>query len=198
MAKPSTQNRPNQSNRQHPPLRVVGGGQGKRPSPMDRVKKTIRKVLVAFFVVAGILVYQSVNRPLDPGQSLDTFAVLHDILRKEGVSRFLAEKEELKKTVKMELGESAPGAKFAEAQSIAVYLFPDLLPDEDFEKPVALELWHPLQKAIEAEPGTAKSRTLFNEMRANIWNYESPDRSTPRLSDQARQVIRIYENLSAP
>ncbi len=113
---------------------------------------------------------------------------LRDFLRRKDVLR-----NEVARTLKVNRSQHAQMI----ATNISVYLFPELLPDRDFEKHEALSAWLPLQKKIESNPGTQESRIAFEEMKATFWNYESPDRSSPRLSETARQVLEIYDRLSS-
>lgn len=161
-------------------------------------KKVILHVLGLFFVLAVYLVYSALNRPRNETKTMDAFAQLDLVLRREGLARFKQEKFALKHLVKRTLKEAKTQEEQEQAQTIAVYLFPEVLSNDDYEKEVAQAFWEPLQQAIEHEPGTAKSRLMFNELRANIWNYENADRVNPQLSNSAKQVIRIYETLSAP
>ena len=127
----------------------------------------------------------------------ETFYSLHDIYRVRGIGRFLEEKKQLRNRVAKVL-EDKPGTEQGDvATNIATFLFPDLLPNSNFEKETANTLWAPFENAIEKEPRTPQSRRHFEEMRANIWNYENPNRIFPTLSPYAKQVIRIYDELSS-
>jgi hypothetical protein len=124
---------------------------------------------------------------------LASFTLLDEALLNEGMTAFADKKRELKKEVQKTLGESADENERNRAQSIAVYLFPDLLPYDDFERDVAFELWFEHQQSIEKNPKTEDGRQTFEQMRANIWNYESADKVRPEISDTAEQAIRIYD-----
>lgn len=173
----------------------MGGGQAPRKK---RSHKFLFQCLFIFFAVTTYLVYAALNRSPKETRSMDSFAQLDQILRKEGIARFKEEKLALKMLVRKTLDEPATPEDRDTAQAIAVYLFPEILANNDFERELAEELWASLQKGIESEPGSPHSRALFNELRANIWNHENPDRANPQISTTAKQVIRIYETLSAP
>jgi len=157
-------------------------------------------ILIGFLIVtAGVvslLIYLATRpRPI-ANLSLESFSNLHQVYREQGIQGFLRQKDALRRLAKeaLQLGDDSD----AEVENMAVYLFPDVLPEPNLERDSALALWTPHQSAIESAPGTPESRRFFEEMRANIWNYESPSRNNPQLSPPARQVIRIYEVLSAP
>jgi hypothetical protein len=178
-----------------PPLRLVTGENSPKKK---RGHKFLLQCLFIFFGVTVYLVYAALNRSPNEPRSMDTFSQLDQILRKEGVARFKEEKLALKQLVRKTLEEPASAEEHDQAKTIAVYLFPEILANNDFERELAEDLWGSLQKGIENEPGSPQSRALFNELRANIWNYENADRTNPQLSLPAKQVIRLYETLSAP
>ncbi len=152
--------------------------------------------VIAAFAIMGILSYFSLHQgPMRP-VSLASFSQLDFIYRTEGMARFLEEKEALKFRIQQSL-KSKNQEEADRASNIAVFLFPDVLPRDHMEKDVGLEQWGPLQKQIEGAPKAQEARKSFEDMRANIWNYESPDRNFPELSSAAKQVIRIYDQLSS-
>lgn len=169
----------------------------KRLKP-DRASVVVMTTLL--FVVAALtaLVFLADRQTLHlTSGSLKSFSGLHRAYEKKGLAHYLREKENLRHEVASILQKNSKSLEAIEASNIAVFLFPDLLPDSNFEKMDALELWYPHQMAIERAPHTLDSRQKFEDLRANIYNYENPDRDEPQLSDQARQVIRIYDTLSA-
>ena len=127
--------------------------------------------------------------------ALASFGTLQDDISQGGVAQFQKKKEDLRGEVAENLREvDSPDRD--KAENIAVYLFPDLLEKDDFEKDVALDQWAPHEKKIESNPHSPESRQVFEEMKNNVWNYENPDRETPVVSDYATQVLKIYEALS--
>ena len=156
-------------------------------------------VIGAFLGLMGLLLavifHFAVEMGQQAGDSVEAFSSLEEAYRKDGIGGFLKSKAALKRKLKSDL---AGGSTSEEHLNIAVYLFPDVLDAEDFEREEGQENWAPQQAQIEKAPRTPASRVAFEEMRANIWNYENPDKTSPQLSPQARQVIRIYEALSAP
>ena len=84
------------------------------------------------------------------------------------------------------------------ALNIALYLFPEILPDTNFEKEQAIELWASFESAIEKRPRTPEARMLFEEMKSNIWNYENPRVSNVGLSFHAQETLKLYHELSSP
>ena len=173
-----------------------------RHSHVARSKKQHTYVVWAFLVLLFLTLGTIFTlRPPDSSSTArlySSFISLRPTLTQEGIFKFQNDKGALRKIVNKALKEGASEAEQNTAQNIAVYLFPELLPDSDFEKGVATEDWKPLEEAIEKNPKSPESRLWFEEMRANIWNYESPDRETPRVSDYAKEVLRLYDELSAP
>ncbi len=130
------------------------------------------------------------------GQSLSR---LRSRFQTDGIEGFTEEKNALRAELKSTLSEEPQDSEDSErATQMATYLFPDILPDNNFEKPIGLDLWAPLEKQIEEHPRTPASREKFEELRATLWNYESPDRKSPEISENAEEVLRIYDTLSSP
>jgi hypothetical protein len=127
-----------------------------------------------------------------------SFLNLKETYQKHGMQRFLEQKELLKQSLGSVIRESSDPSQINLATNIAVYLFPDILPDENFEKETAGELWSDAFGEIEKNPHTPEARVIFEDLRANIWNYELADRVDPKLSAPAREVIQLYDTLSAP
>lgn len=135
------------------------------------------------------------NRDI-PTSTLASFSTLYEDFEEGGLQKFQERKHDLKREVGKTLASEGDTAEKDRAENIALYLFPDLLSNDDFERDVALEQWYPQQKAIEETPGTTESRRTFEELKNNVWNYENPDRQVPVVSDYAEEVIRIYDVLS--
>lgn len=178
-------------------LRLIRTPGFKSPPPKSdhRFLYTFIAVVVSAF---GLMIYFALDREGESFLSEHIFTTLQEVYQKEGIKRFLAEKERLKRNLAPKLSGSPFRDEHKEASNIALYLFPEILPDEDFEKEIAMEDWGTFQKEIEKSPGSPESRKSFEEMRANIWNYENPSSRFPVLSPQAKQVIQIYQGLSAP
>ena len=154
---------------------------------------------VLFFAIfLGSLVYFSKTMPRIINGSINNFYSLNEVYKEKGIKHFIEEKTNLKLTI----AESIKNPENADvkriAESIAVYLFPEVLPDTHFEKEAAMTLWIPLFKEIEKRPGTPEARTLYEEAKTEIWNYENPDKVNPKLSEPAKETLKIYRELSAP
>jgi len=147
--------------------------------------------------IISLLIYSALNRQTTFESTLNHFTTLHEVFKKDGIDEFLSAKKGLKRGIARALRKKTTSHAYISAQNVAVFLFPELLSNDNFEKDVALTAWTPIQKKIENAPETHASRLAFEEMRAYIWNYESPDRSSPTISPHARQVIRIYDALSS-
>lgn len=144
--------------------------------------------------LATTMYYASQEMSVVP-KRLQRFTELESVLRDRGTDRFLQEKAALRTDVSTTLQTGNPAERIA-AESIAVYLYPDLLPSDDFERLTAEELWTPLQSALERATREDPRRAWFEEMRANVWIYENPSRTQPQLTPIARHVLAIYDALS--
>ncbi len=151
---------------------------------------------ICILLVVSMLVYFALHRRPVQYTAIPDVGDLDDIYEQSGLGQLLATKEALKQATKFQITRS--GGVHLEATMLAVYLFPDLLADSDFEKVLALELWYPHQQAIERAPKGSQSRRIFEQMRANIWNYENPDRRHPKLSRIATEVIRLFDRITNP
>jgi len=182
------------------PLTIVDGAPSRplQAPKSDRSLRIIAVFILCTFTAIASLFLISTRRVPEMKQSIAKFNSLHEVYRQEGMKKFLEAKKSLKEDISQVLSSSADKDAHNQATNIAVYLFPDILAGDDFEKSAALEDWAPLESKIERAPRTAQSRADFEELRANIWNYESPERAQPNLSVTAKEVIRIYEQLSAP
>lgn len=161
-----------------------------------RLKKGTRRTVGLFLVVSLGVLYALIKAPLTSQRYLASENPLSTqkltaSFQSGGIESFRGEKARLKTAVE----EALPGGQ-ERAEPLAVYLFPELLPATHFEKSVAMDSWIPLQKTIEAQPGTDASRAAFDEMRAQIWIYENADSRNPMLSEVADEVVRVYDALS--
>ena len=128
--------------------------------------------------------------------ALASFSTLQEDYATGGIKKFKEKKNALRSEVESELKKESDSPDRDKAENIAVYMFPDLLDSEDFEKEVAMEQWFSQEKNIEKDPKSPESRKDFEELRNNVWNYENPDRGQPTVSDYASQVIKIYDALT--
>jgi len=145
-----------------------------------------------------VLIYSALNKGSSFKIASRNYLKLHKVIDERGIKEYFSEKKNLKRHIAHALRENRTTIAYISAHNVAVYLFPELLSVDNFERDVALTEWIPFQRKIEAQPRTHGSRLHFEEMRANIWNYENPDRQSPNLSAYARQAIRIYDSLSSP
>jgi hypothetical protein len=173
---------------------------GWQVSTLRKKARAHMRITAIFLVVAGgflFALYRS--RMVHQGEEgeLSALDTLPQIYRAEGLESFLAKKRALRASVSKQIGRANENADASlKATRIAVYLFPEVLSSNDFEKTTAQETFAPLEAAIEREPKSPKSRELFEELRADIWNYESIRRDVPYVSDDAAKVIRIYDVLT--
>lgn len=187
-----------------PDLKLV-----KRPHPAHG-KEAVRHenvlALVLAVVTLGALVlgtagYLALSRRASMPPQFSGFDELETTFRVHGIERYLTEKAKLRDRVAESLRDpkqSQDRTHRRVAGSLALYLFPDLLDRADLMEGVAQESWGTLMLAIERAPRSRDSRLWFEEMRAAIWNFESPKGDERELSPIAKRVIRIYDVLSAP
>jgi len=128
----------------------------------------------------------------------ENYQALLSSVRRGGYSQFINDKKELRKQIEKVLSSPENEEQETLASNIALYLFPDLLPDSNFEKSSALGLWAPLQAEIEKRPKSSEARMLYEQMKSNIWNYENPKVSSMGLSKEAIDTLQIYHELSSP
>lgn len=182
-----------------PKLTVITGGTApKRAADAEPSYRLIFGFLGVAAAVLGLIIYFSPGNRFRWESVTATFTSLDTVYKTQGMEKFLERKELLKKAVTETLNNSTDPAQLDLATNISVFLFPELLPDDNFEKLPAEEMWGFALKKIEQSPHTAESRVLFEALRADIWNYELVDREDPKLSLPATQVIRIYDIISAP
>lgn len=119
----------------------------------------------------------------------------HFTLSKWGTAKFDQQKDKFREQIQQHLNTRHASAELI---GLTLYLFPELLTDADFQKYEAQQLWVPHQKQIEAAPRTLESRIQFERMRTNVWNFELADKANPVLTRPARQMLRVYDELSRP
>lgn len=190
----------NEAPKERPNLRIVAkvpasAAPGSDAAPSYRL---IFGFLGLGAAVIGLIIYFSPGNPWRWESVGGTFSALESTYRNRGLEKFLQQKAQLKRSVTDSLSREKDPAQLELATNIAVYLFPDALPEDNFEKVVAEDSWGESQLNIEKHPHTAESRVLFEALRADIWNYELTDKEDPKLSPPARQVIQIYDAISAP
>lgn len=166
-------------------------------------KSLHQNTLIGVFLLAvvsslGSLVYFSTHNEISLKLKPENYFTLYEAFKAEGFQGFLERKKVLKAQVNETLKQPASEEEEETASNIALYLFPEVLPDSNFEKSVAMEEWAPLQAAIEKAPRTSEARLWFEEMRANIWNYENPKLQNSTISPYAKEALKIYNELSAP
>lgn len=126
----------------------------------------------------------------------DSISSLESVFRKNGLESFKTAKKSLRQRVSVQIKDAKNEKNRLAAMNVAIYLFPDLLPESRLDKQEAEDLFVPLQRAIEEMPGTPEAQARFEELRSNVWNFESPNSSTPVLSEQANQMLKIYGAMS--
>lgn len=128
----------------------------------------------------------------------DSYSTLKLSVKNGGLSQFQRDKNELKEHLKIILKSPKNEEEEINAANIALYLFPEILPDTNLEKQFAMNSWASLEAAIEKKPRTAEARMLFEELTSNIWNYENPKLQNIGLSLYASETLSIYHELSSP
>lgn len=140
----------------------------------------------------GILLIHSKN--IQKNTDVGSLQVLREIYLRDGMPAFSRAKAELQDRVAqiLQVGENHPA--FHSAYNTAVFLFPELLDENNFEKDVALTFGG-LQKVIESRPHTVNSYLIFEQMRSSILNYEKPN---GKASRHVQEVLALYETLARP
>ncbi len=161
-----------------------------------------QKTIVLFIFLSGLgltMLFFFTNSSLNKidSDSISQSTLLTS-LSTGGYSQFHSDKKILRAKIATMLSSPQNETEETYATNIALYLFPDLLPDSNFEKIVAVEQWAPLESAIEKKPRSQEARLLFDEMKSNIWNYENPKMDRSGLSLYASETLKIYHELSAP
>lgn len=110
---------------------------------------------------------------------------------------FQAEKHRFHVKVAQAIRSPFPEVRAA-AESLAVYFFPELLDDENFEKAEALMGWSDLALRIEATAHSAEALRFFRQMEAMVSVYEHGASGVGVSSAEMELFLRTYERLSAP
>jgi hypothetical protein len=166
----------------------------KAPSPW----KTIFLFLIFSLSTLIYLAFSTANSPFNHNSVEQNYSSLRLSVQQGGMAQFHKDKKELKNQIISILNSPKNEDEEAKASSIALYLFPDILPDENFEKQAALEMWAPLEAEIEKKPRSAEARMFFEELTSNIWNYENPKVSNAGLSIYAAETLKLYHAISSP
>lgn len=177
---------------ERPQLRLIPGD-GRGPRPIGRWIALAGVVLITgtVWMFSG----SATPEPTVNTQLQSTLHQLETVYRREGILTF----QEAKARLKLQVADALKANPDDDvAEGIAVYLFPDLLPEENFEKDVAIEGWARQEATIEGYPRSNQSRSGYQELQSNIWQYETADAGNPALSQVAASVLRIYQGLSAP
>ncbi len=165
-------------------------------------QSTFKELKVVAILLVLVVIPVTTSLPFSEKQAIttpissDTLDGLSKEYRSRGLKGFLDAKKRLRKQVSYQLdNDENPKAQMA-ALNIAVYFFPDLLPDNHLEKPFAEENLVPLQTRIEEGPGTSQARYYFQELRSLVWNYENPENNEQGLSEHAEKMLQVYGSLS--
>ena len=112
-----------------------------------------QKTIVLFIFLSGLgltMLFFFTNSSLNKidSDSISQSTLLTS-LSTGGYSQFHSDKKLLRSKIATILSSPQNEKEETYATNIALYLFPDLLPDSNFEKIVAVEQWAPLESAIE-------------------------------------------------
>jgi hypothetical protein len=124
------------------------------------------------------------------------FLKLKETLVEKGPLEFFKQKGLLKIQLQNIL-ENIPEEKSEGIYSMVLYLYPELLSDNDLEKTAAITLFKDVQTDIETEVSRMKKYKRMNDLRANIWNYENPSRENAKITQTAQNVLDLYEVLAS-
>lgn len=162
---------------------------------------------LSFLVITGVLATLIINKGglnLSSSRFWDAqittsqmnFLKLKETLIEKGPLEFFRQKGQLKIQLQKIL-ENVPEEKAESINSIVLYLYPELMSDNDLEKTVAISLFKNVQTDIETEVSRVQKYKRMNDLRANIWNYENPSREEPKITQTAQNVIDLYEVLAS-
>lgn len=160
--------------------------------------KTISVFLTFSFLFLFYLAFTDFKSPFKDSSLEENYSSLRLSITQGGLAQFQKDKMQLKNQIIAILNSPKNEDEETKASNIALYLFPEILPNENFEKQAALELWAPLEAEIEQKPRSAKARMLFEELTSNIWNYENPKITNAGLSIYAAETLKLYHAISSP
>jgi len=170
------------------------------PSEPQTPKLSLKLTLSAVCSIVITLGFVALNLPTmnSTRPMFDLFQRLERDYRIFGMNKYLDGKNSLRAQVARGLREPRDSAAEKAAENIAVYLFPEMLSDDNFEKMQAQDLWAPLERAIEQAPRSEEGRRWVEELRAVLNDYEGVGRGAEKLSTYAETTLRLYEALGVP
>jgi hypothetical protein len=156
---------------------------------------------LAVFVSLGLMSYAwMVGRSyLSSPDGLNAVAAISNLgpaFQNDGIEGYLLAKARLRDQVRTNLRLSPTDSNYAQAENIAVYLFPNLLPETHFEKSESLFLFAPEIELIESRPRSEQAQAAYERLTLEIWNYENISREEPRISDAAIALLEMLQKLS--
>lgn len=164
---------------------------------MKRMNNSVVVAIGFSVVLSTVLIFFIISASrVSTEKYSDSISRLEHGYQREGIDGFQKEKSRIRSEVARQL--SSDRALVSPAHNLAVYLFPELLRDDDFEKDIAEREWAPFQRSIEADPNSSQATHSFDELKANVFNYEVADKRRGELSPVANGMIRIYDALSRP
>lgn len=172
---------------------VVGSSPSKNRGPMAWSMLLIAAGVMGYAWMVGQTYFST---PVNWSAS-NAVSSLLPAFQKDGIEGYLVAKARLREQVRAGLQTSETSPQREEAEKIAVYLFPELLPEADFEKVEAIEAFNPEIETIETRPRTEHAEEAYARLRAEIWNFENASREEPELSEVGTQVLQLFAALAA-
>lgn len=169
-----------------------------RESQSRNPSRTIISFLSITTVFLALVYHFRPSSGLRGDSLLDSYVMLMNSINSGGYLKFQEEKARLRNHISRILENPRNSDEENHAANIALYLFPEILPESNFEKSEAIKLWASLEIGIEKQPRTSEARMLFEEMKSNIWNYENPRISNVGLSLHAQETLKLYHELASP
>jgi len=165
-----------------------------KKNPLKQEIKVVAVLLSLIILPVLIALFVSQEKKSSPALiSTAALDALSEVFKKQGIKNYFKSKNSLKEQISKELKNT--DNKEA-ATNIALYLFPDLLPRDHFEKEFAEENFVPLQMEIEKRPATVQAEALYEKLQARVWNYENPQNTPQGLSETAEKMLKIYQALA--
>lgn len=167
-----------------------------RPSPnRSPLRWSLALVVLSISGYAWMVGNTYLSTPTE-WSAMKSVSTLLPALQNNGVEGYLVAKARLREQVRSNLEYAEEDTRRLQAEQVAVYLFPELLPESDFEKSDALANFSPRIDEIEQRPNTEAASNAFADLRAEIWNYENPSREEPRVSEVGNEILKLFAELS--
>jgi len=169
---------------------IQGGSKKEEYSTFSIVSFLLTSTLVfssAFFFIRWQMVSESL--------SLTPLSSLYSAIESQNKASFYEMKSKLRDEVSSILSRNSSDPQYDSAESIAIYMFPELLPESSYEKELAMELFSPLLKELESSKNQSSLEQVYATLESRIYGFESATRQMDGVSETAHYVLKIYKAL---